>query len=124
MRLRLPRLPAPQYASQSQSSIPSSLTSWPCGCCIFLSVAQIALIRSGKYISAGVHAPLAQSFFAYLLVILLYVPIVLYRRRKLQVSIVEYCVKKDQQVEVVAMLGFFGLLVSTVQVYPLHRHLA
>ncbi|CAL4893824.1 unnamed protein product [Urochloa decumbens] len=30
----------------------------------------------------------------------------------------EYCIKKkDQQVEVVAMLGFFGLLVSTVQVY-------
>ncbi|CAN6332892.1 unnamed protein product, partial [Urochloa humidicola] len=33
----------------------------------------------------------------------------------------EYCIKmKDQQVEVVAMFGFFGLLVSTVQVYPLH----
>ncbi|RCV17495.1 hypothetical protein SETIT_3G224400v2 [Setaria italica] len=29
----------------------------------------------------------------------------------------EYCIKKkDQQVEVVAMLGFFGLLVSTVQI--------
>nr|CAB3461322.1 unnamed protein product [Digitaria exilis] len=41
MRLRLPRLPAPQYASQSQSSIPSLLTSWPCGCCIFLRVAQV-----------------------------------------------------------------------------------
>nr|CAB3465092.1 unnamed protein product [Digitaria exilis] len=117
MRLRLPRLPAPQYASQSQSSIPSSLTSWPCGCCIFLSVAQvhqfmevkgkdvwgllfvlllgqlvafsmaISSFTSSLIANLGVHAPLAQSFFAYLLVILLYVPIVLYRRRKLQIGL-------------------------------------
>ncbi|CAN6337454.1 unnamed protein product [Urochloa humidicola] len=34
----------------------------------------------------------------------------------------EYCIKKkDQQVEVVAMFGFFGLLVSTVQVYILEK---
>ncbi|KAF8719619.1 hypothetical protein HU200_024360 [Digitaria exilis] len=114
MRLRLPRLPAPQYASQSQSSIPSLLTSWPCGCCIFLRVAQvhqfmeikrkdvwgllfvlllgqlvafsmaISSFTSSLIANLGVHAPLAQSFFAYLLVDLLYVPIVLYRLRKLQ----------------------------------------
>ncbi|TVU19606.1 hypothetical protein EJB05_35765 [Eragrostis curvula] len=31
----------------------------------------------------------------------------------------EYCVKKKDRVEVVAMLGLFGLLVSIVQMYPL-----
>ncbi|CAL4908451.1 unnamed protein product [Urochloa decumbens] len=34
----------------------------------------------------GVDAPLTQSLFAYLLLILVYVPIVLYRRRKLQIA--------------------------------------
>jgi hypothetical protein len=34
----------------------------------------------------GVDAPLTQSFFAYLLLTLVYVPIVLRRRQKLQVS--------------------------------------
>ncbi|XP_012699850.1 solute carrier family 35 member F1 [Setaria italica] len=34
----------------------------------------------------GVDAPLTQSFFTYLLLISVYVPIVLYRRRKLQVA--------------------------------------
>ncbi|AQK86256.1 Solute carrier family 35 member F1 [Zea mays] len=30
----------------------------------------------------------------------------------------EYCVKKKDRVEVVAMLGLFGLLISTAQMYP------
>uniref|UniRef100_A0A0D9WH34 EamA domain-containing protein n=1 Tax=Leersia perrieri TaxID=77586 RepID=A0A0D9WH34_9ORYZ len=33
----------------------------------------------------------------------------------------EYCVKKKDRVEVVAMLGLFGLLVSIIQMYPLHK---
>lgn len=33
----------------------------------------------------------------------------------------EYCVKKKDQVEVVAMLGLFGLLVSTIQIFIFER---
>ncbi|KAM0903976.1 hypothetical protein ACQ4PT_018319 [Festuca glaucescens] len=35
----------------------------------------------------------------------------------------EYCVKKNDRVELVAMLGLFGLLVSTMQMYALHNSL-
>lgn len=43
--------------------------------------------HSHGYTCAGVDAPLTQSFFAYLLLTLVYVPILLKRRQKLQVSI-------------------------------------
>jgi solute carrier family 35 protein F1/2 len=33
----------------------------------------------------------------------------------------EYCVKNKDRVEVVAMLGLFGSLVSVVQMYTLHN---
>lgn len=45
---------------------------------------QISFLSHG-YICAGVDAPLTQSFFAYLLLTLVYVPIVLHRRQKLQI---------------------------------------
>ncbi|OEL18214.1 Solute carrier family 35 member F2 [Dichanthelium oligosanthes] len=35
----------------------------------------------------------------------------------------EYCVKNKDRVELVAMLGLFGSLISTVQMYPLHNSL-
>ncbi|CAD6333671.1 unnamed protein product [Miscanthus lutarioriparius] len=115
----------------------------------------------------GVDAPLTQSFFAYLLLTTVYVPIVLRRRQKLQIAWYwylglalvllsdaespeeqdpgkmpllgdvlviagtvgfafsnvgeEYCVKKKDRVEVVAMLGLFGLLISIVQILIFER---
>ena len=45
---------------------------------------EITSVHSHKYIYAGVDAPLTQSCFAYLLLILVYVPIVLRRQQKLQ----------------------------------------
>jgi solute carrier family 35 protein F1/2 len=39
------------------------------------------------YVYAGVNAPLTQSFFVYLLLTLVYVPILFHRRQKPRVSI-------------------------------------
>ncbi|RLN00335.1 solute carrier family 35 member F2-like [Panicum miliaceum] len=134
----------------------------------------------------GVNAPLTQLLFAYLLLTIVYVSIILHRREKLQIAWYwylalafidvqgnylgacvaglalallsdakspdeqdpgkipllgdalviagtvcyafnnvgqEYCVKNKDRVEIVAMLGLFGSLVSVVQMYPLHNSL-
>ena len=39
-------------------------------------------------------------------------------RRVTAASMQEYCVKKNDRVELVAMLGLFQLLVSIIQMYP------
>jgi solute carrier family 35, member F1/2 len=47
----------------------------------------IIKIRNNKIHDAGVDTPVTQSFFAYLLLTLVYGPIVLRRPQKLQVSV-------------------------------------
>ena len=63
-------------------------------------------------VRVGVDAPLTQSFFAYLLLNLVYVPIVLHRRQKLQVSMAA----SESTLETVGLLQLIALTVLSTLV--------